>query len=149
MIPTALMLALIGSQEPASPGPIPELQFEKLLTASRYGLQPTPYLRSKDGKRVRVTGFMVGLEDAPLGGFYLTPSPVMCDESGAGIGDLPPNAVLVIVRSSKGRSIEHTKRKLAVTGRISVQSGRLEQGFPAPLVLTMDNEQDLAQGGGK
>lgn len=98
---------------------------------------------------MRVTGFMVGLEDAPLGGFYLTPSPVMCDESGAGIGDLPPNAVLVIVRSSKGRSIEHTKRKLAVTGRISVQSGRLEQGFPAPLVLTMDNEQDLAQGGGK
>lgn len=79
-------------------------------------LKPSAKLLSLNGKRVQVVGFMAQMEDAPDGAFYLCARPVMCDEGGAGIGDLPVESVLVKVRSMAGQKVAYLPGALQVTG---------------------------------
>lgn len=45
-------------------------------------LKPSEKLRSLNGKRVRIVGFMAEMEHQPEGYFYLCSRPILCDESG-------------------------------------------------------------------
>jgi hypothetical protein len=92
------------------------LAFGELFVASARELRPSPRLQALAGHRVRLTGFMVKMEDPPRGAFYLAPRPVDCDESGAGTGDLPPEVVRVVVRSSPEEVLPWVPRPLEVTG---------------------------------
>lgn len=115
-----------------------ELPLSKLLVPTGRGLAPSREAMDAAGKRVRLEGFMALMEEPPAGGFWLCPSPVFQDESGAGTGDLPPNSVFVVVRGAGKKPVAHLFGKLAMTGTLSIRA-------EAPrMVLTLDTEKDVA-----
>jgi hypothetical protein len=100
--------------------PVP-LAFGEIFAPGR-DLVLSKKVRSLRGRRVRMEGYAAQMEDAPAGAFWLVPLPVRGDESGGGVGDLPPDSVLVMVRSAGDQPI-----RPAAPGLISV-SGLLEVG---------------------
>ena len=109
----AVLLVAPGGAREALPVP---LSFREFFDPSPQGLEPSARLRSVAGKRVRLIGYMARMESPPKGGFYLCASPVLATEAGGGTADLPPDAVLVVVRSAKGKELAHIQRLLEVTG---------------------------------
>lgn len=120
-----------------------ELSFKDMLSSSSRGLSPTPALEAANGKRVRILGFMARLEDSPKGGFWLCPNPVFQDESGAGSGELPPNAVYVVVRGAGTKPVAHLAGRLAVSGVLQIKKETPR------LVLTLDSPKEIAPAKGK
>ena len=96
------------------------LSFQEFFASTPSTLQPSEKLLRLHEKQVRIVGFMAQMEDGPTGAFYLCSRPVKCDESGAGIGDLPIASVLVIAPAMKGKKIPFLARALAVTGEVYV-----------------------------
>ena len=96
----AVALAVVVAA--ADPAP---LAFSEYFRAGSARLEPSAKLLALDGQHVRLTGFMAHMEDGPSGAFYLASRPVACDEGGAGTGDLPPDAVLVVVPWASGSEI--------------------------------------------
>ena len=92
-----------------------------------------------NGKRVRISGYMALMEEQIAGGFWLSPTPVFQDESGAGTGDLPPNAIFVKVRGAGQEQILFLRGLLSVSGVL-----RLHSESPR-IVITLDSEADIAQ----
>ena len=100
---------------PAGSGDPPLLLAGELL-APGPRLAPSARARALDGQRVRLAGYMAELEEPPRGAFYLSPRPVRCDEGGAGTGDLPPDAVRVVVRAAPGAVLPHVPGPIVATG---------------------------------
>ncbi len=125
--------------------PAVPLTFREMFDVTPDALKPTEKLLSLVGKRVRLTGFMAAMEQPPLGGFYLCSFPVNCDESGGGIGDLPPNAVFVVVRSAGGKPLPgHIGRPLIVSGTLELGARTEPNGYVTHIRLFMDRETDLS-----
>ncbi|MFT3917243.1 MAG: hypothetical protein QM704_25095 [Anaeromyxobacteraceae bacterium] len=97
----AAALALNLSSSPAAPPP-PALAFEHLFVTGPSGARVAPEVAALAGRRVRLAGHPVHMEEPPRGAFYLAARPVEADESGGGTGDLPPGAVRVEVRGLEG-----------------------------------------------
>lgn len=136
---TSKMTAPAAKVTPAVP-----LAFREMFEVTPNALKPTEKLRQLVGKRVRMTGYMADMEQSPIGGFYLCSFPVSCDESGGGIGDLPPNAVFVVVRSAAGKTIPgHTGRPLIVSGTLELGARTEPNGYVTHIRLLMDRETDL------
>ena len=117
----ALLLAFIVQvrpveTKPKATAPIAKLAFQEFLDASTSELKPSAKLLSLQGQRVRLVGFMAQMEEMPKGYFYLCSRPVFCDESGGGIGDLPIDAVRVVVRARNGQPIKFVAQPLAISG---------------------------------
>ncbi len=112
----AVTLALLATAPVAARDAIPMLPFAELLEPTGDALRPTTRAAALAGRRVRLDGFMARMEDSPRGGFWLVPRPLACDESGGGTGDLPPEAVFVVVRSAARRAIAFRPGALSVTG---------------------------------
>ena len=110
-----------------------KLEFREMLLQTPKGLTPSPRLRQLDGKRVKIEGFMAMQENASTGGFWLCPTPIFQDESGAGTGDLPPNAVFVQVRGAGSKPVSYLRGKLSVTGKFHLK------GAHPRLVLLLDS----------
>jgi hypothetical protein len=131
-------LAAVALQATPSAGAVPAealppapLEFRELF-APGPDLLVSDKARALKGRRVRMEGYAARLEESPTGGFWLTPVPVQGDESGGGVGDLPPGAVLVKVRSAGGRPVNPAARgRIAVTGLLEV--GRSEEGGQSSL----------------
>jgi hypothetical protein len=106
--------------------PAAPLSFRDFFEPTPRELKPSTKLLSLDGKRVRLIGFMAHLDadhdggEAALvpGAFYLCPHPTECAEGGAGTGDLPSSAVLVILPAGWNRMRPFTPRALEVIGRL-------------------------------
>ncbi len=113
------------------------LEFRSLLRPSDRGLAPTKALLDANGKRVRMKGFMPLMETPPIGGFWLSPTPVFQDESGAGTGDLPPNSVFVMVRGAGQRPVKYLAGLLSVSGKL-----KLNPSSPR-IVITLDSSKDI------
>ncbi len=96
--------------------PAVRLDFREFLEPATTELKPSEKLRSLQGKRVRLTGFMAQMEELPENYFYLCSHPVYCDESGGGIGDLPVDAVRVVRLAKKGQPIKFTAQPIEVSG---------------------------------
>jgi hypothetical protein len=112
---------------PAAPRPesapkdvVPTLLLAELVESGQAGLGPSARARAHAGSRVRLVGFMARMEEPQVGAFWLAPYPVKCDEGGAGTGDLPLEAVLVVVRSRPTEPVEHLEGPIAVTGVLEV-----------------------------
>ncbi len=131
-----LSVVLLASGEP------PLLSFKELFEGSPRELRPSQKLLALNGKRVKMVGYMAQVESAPLGAFYLAARPVVCDEAGAGSGDLPPDAVRVIVRSAPGKKIEFIPRPLEVTGILQVGNRVEEDGQLSGIRLMLDQAKD-------
>src|SRR3954468_9326981 len=90
----------------ASQKGIVELKFEDFFASpiGPRGLELTEKVRSLDGKRVRIVGFMVRQEKSYRGVFIMAPLPVQTDEDHYGAGDdLPPATLYVLVQATRMR----------------------------------------------
>jgi len=114
------------------------LRFDEMLVATAKALEPSPKLESLNGKRVRMVGYMAYQEEPPVGGFFLCARPTHNDESGGGTGDLPPTAVLVVVRSANGKRVEHITRPVEVTGILELGRSEREDGTISYVRLILD-----------
>jgi hypothetical protein len=138
IVRTIALLAAAGSAGgPGAPKAEP-LAFGELFVPSPRELRPSPRLQALDGRRVRLTGFMVRMEVPPRGAFYLASRPVDCDESGAGTGDLPPEAVRVVVRSSPGEVVPWVPSPLEVTGVLELGPEADEAGRVSAIRIVLD-----------
>jgi hypothetical protein len=120
------------------------LAFNEFFTIAGSALQPSPKLRSLNGKRVRLVGYMA-LQEHPLkGAFYLCPRPVTCDESGGGTGALPPTAVRVSVRGAGEAEVAFIPRPIQVTGLLDLGYRTESNGGVSWVRLTLDQEKDIS-----
>jgi len=140
----ALVLSAGASTAPtASSLEAPRLELRELLSP---GAKPGPSARARAlrNRRVRLVGYMAELEDAPRGAFYLASRPVRCDEGGAGTGDLPPDAVRVVVRSAAAEEVPFYPGLLEVTGVLVIGGETDGEGRPSFFRLILDRPEDLA-----
>jgi len=137
------LVVLLGANPSPVAEPVP-LAFTELVRPTSTALVPTQKLLSLKGKRVRLTGFMAKMEYPSKGAFWLTQSPVVCDEAGAGTGDLPPNAVFVVVRSLAAENVPFTPRPLEVTGVLDVGYRAEPDGRATHIRLILDRLEDLS-----
>jgi hypothetical protein len=143
LLPLLLLPLLVPASTPAAePGQAVQLAFSDLL-ASGPRLAPSPKVIALAGRRVRLIGFMAELEDPPRGAFYLTARPVRCDEGGGGTGDLPPDAVLVTVRSASDQEIPFYPGAIEVAGVLGVGPAADQDGRPSSFRITLDRPTDL------
>ncbi len=117
---------------------VTEISFKDFFATLNGELKPSEKLLGMNGKRVRLVGFMAQLESPPRGAFFLCPRPITCDEEGAGTADLPPESVLVIARSWKGKAIPFSPRTLEVTGILAVGNLQDEEGRVSFIRLILD-----------
>jgi len=120
-----------------------DLSFAELFEGGSGPLRPSEKLLSLAGRRVRLVGFMARMEEPPTGAFWLVPRPVECDESGGGVGDLPPDAVRVVVRSRAGKPVPFVPGALAVTGLLEVGNADDDDGHVSALRIVLDRPEDL------
>ena len=133
---TAAVVALailLSAGEPAA------LAFSDFFRPASARLQPSDRLLALDGQRVRIQGFMAGMEEGPAGAFYLASRPVSCDEGGAGTGDLPPDAVLVLVPWLAGAEIPFLAGPLEVVGVLHLGAATRPDGAPARIRIVLDS----------
>ncbi len=127
-----------------SPSPEPVLlEFREILERGP-GAEPSVKVRSLQGSRVRIVGFMAHMEDAPHGAFYLVSRPLHCAEDGAGTGDLPPDAIRVVVRSSAKEEIPFYPGLLAVSGVLEIGHETDDEGRPSFFRIVLDRPGDLS-----
>jgi hypothetical protein len=120
-----------GTNAPGTEAPVPLAFGEIFAPGSELALSEE--VRSLRGRRVRMEGYAAQMEDAPAGAFWLVPLPVKGDESGAGVGDLPPASVLVVVRSAGEQPVRPAAKGLvSVTGLLEV--GHVEAGGQSSLL---------------
>ncbi len=137
----ALLLAFVVpvqsiEAKPKTAVPITKLEFREFLDAAPNELKPSAKLLSLQGQRVRLVGFMAQMEERPNGYFYLCSRPVFCDESGGGIGELPIDAVRVVVRTSKGQPVKFIPQPIAISGVLALGGqSEMEQDSWAVRVL--------------
>lgn len=126
-------------QESRRPQP---LSFNEFFEPSAGELKPSQKLLALNGQPVKMVGYMVDMEHAPSGAFYLAPRPVFCDEAGGGTADLPPESVRVIVRSAQGKKIQFIPRALEVMGILQVGNLVEEDGQVSAIRLILDRPKD-------
>ncbi len=84
------------------------------------GLEPNARLLALDGQRVRITGYMAALADAPPGLLILSAVPVrLGDEDESFADDLPPAAVYVHLVDTDVVVPLH-RQLLTLTGRLQI-----------------------------
>jgi hypothetical protein len=146
LLPLLLLPLLAGSSAAAAePDQAVEITFADLL-APGPRLVPSPKLAALAGRHVRLVGFMAELEEPLRGAFYLTARPVRCDEGGGGTGDLPPDSVLVMVRSASDQEIPFYPGAIEVAGVLALGTTAEGEGRPATFRITLDRpaESDRA-----
>ena len=141
----------VGATEPRGlPEPPPgvtDLRFGEWfqLPVGSRGLEPSARLRSLDGQRVRVLGYVVGEEHPTPGLFMLTARPVTLSEVADGpADDLPPATLFVhLAPVDSDKVVAHRPGLLVVSGvleignreesdgRMSFARLRLDQPLPA------------------
>jgi len=137
--PGPLAAALAASGPGSAPqGEVPALLLAELVESGPAGLGPSAKARALAGRRVRLVGFMAHMEEPQVGAFWLAPHPVECDEGGAGTGDLPPEAVRVVVRSRPAEAVEHLEGPIAVTGVLEVGNQADSGGRVSAFRLLLD-----------
>ena len=132
-----MALYVLGARAPHAAPPVP-LSFREFFEPAPQGLAPSARLQRLVGKRVRLIGYMAQMEAPPKGGFYLCSSPVLATEAGGGTADLPPDAVLVVVRSAKGKEVAYIPRPLEVTGVLELGPRVDEDGRVSRIRVVLD-----------
>ena len=143
----ALALDATATTVPALASPtlhsdITELKFRDFfrMPVSSRGLEPTPTLLAHNGRKVRLTGFMVAREDAQAGSFLLTPMPVRMSEHADGdANDLPLSTVLVIMpHADQHRPLLHQDAPMQLTGVLEWGRQEMSDGSVNWLRLRLD-----------
>jgi hypothetical protein len=150
LISTLFSTTIIGAaaeQLPPLPKGVTELKFSEFFVSpiGPRGLELTEKLKTLDGKRVRILGYMVAQDDAAPGSFLLTPVPVhLHDHDSALADDLPATTVRVSVPGAP--AIGHTRQLLLLTGTLSVGNRPEPDGRVSVVRLTLDPKQHVGRG---
>jgi hypothetical protein len=113
------------------------LEFQELVVNGPV-LETSAKARALAGRRVRIVGFMAQMEVPPTGAFYLTPRPTRCDEAGGGTADLPPESVLVGVKSAADQQVPFVDGAIEVTGVLDVGNSTDAQGRVSAFRIALD-----------
>jgi hypothetical protein len=146
----ALVLAAFLSSSADAPAtrPLPteaaRIEFRDLV-APDARLAPSSKARALQGKRVRLVGFMAQMEEPPRGAFYLASHPVRCDEGGAGTGDLPPDAVRVVVRNAASEEVPFYPGRIEVSGVLAIGNEVDDAGRTSFFRLVLDRPEDIGK----
>jgi hypothetical protein len=120
---------------------IVDLKFEDFFSSpvGPRGLELTEKVRSLDGKRVRIVGFMVRQEKSYPGVFIMAPLPVQTDEDHYGAGDdLPPATLYVLVPGHSNEVVRYQKGLLRLTGVLSLGAHEEADGRMSTARLALD-----------
>lgn len=111
-----------GNKLPPCPPGVTHVEWSELIKTpvGPLGLELTDKIKTLDGKKVRLLGYMVQRDEAVPGALWLTPYPVNIEESEAGFADLPPQAVYVLIPYRSKIIAPYTPRPLLLTGTLSV-----------------------------
>ena len=107
------------------------------------GLEATPLLRSLDGQRVRIVGYMVR-QDSTLGVtglLVLAPLPVtMGEEDESFADDLPASALYVhLAEAQKAQRLPHMPGLMALTGTLQLGAAAESDGRRSMVRLLLDD----------
>lgn len=123
-----LLVGLVGLMGCAGvvtqlPAPV-ELQFADFFQrpVGPRGLEPTPTLLALDGKRVRISGYMVSEEEPSPGAFMLAPVPTSLAEVADGPADYLPGATLFVQLPERvaSQTIEFRPGLWSLTGTLEL-----------------------------
>ncbi len=134
----AALLPLAAPVHAAAPVP---LAFTEFFVPPPAPLQLSSKTEALNGKRVKLQGYMVKMENPMAGAFFLTQHPTFCDEEGAGTADLPPACVRVVVRGAKNRTLGFVGRPLIVTGILQVGAQTEADGQVSHFRLILDGPE--------
>ena len=148
----ALPLSAAWGQAPPQPATaqaVAELRFDELFEPiGPVGLDYSARLRSLEGQRVRLHGYMVAREAAPPGTFLLTAFPVQLHESEYGLADdLPPATVFVEAPAWRDRTVPHRSGTITVIGVLQLGNREEPDGRVSSIRLILDGPDPLEQKG--
>lgn len=144
-----VLISLLGAgSAPSVPLPAPAderevVSIRDLAADGPQGLVPSARARSLAGEQIRLVGFMVETEEPSVGGFWVASRPVECDEGGGGTGDLPPDAVRVVLRANPGELVPHVPGPLVVTGVLEIGGDPGPDVPPSAFRLVVDRRATL------
>ncbi len=113
----------ITQQIPPLPAGVTDLKFSEFFVSpiGDRGLAFTEKLRSLDGKRVRVLGYMARQEQPVPGMFLFSAIPVRLNEEHYGLADdLPAATVFVSMPRNRDQVVPHAPGLMFLTGTLSV-----------------------------
>lgn len=135
---------------PSLPSGVSELKFSEFFRQpiGPRGLEYTEKLRSLEGRRIRILGYMVRQEQPVEHGFLLSPVPLTLHESEYGLADdLPVTALHVFTTKDLPARIPHTPGPMLLTGKLSLGNRNEADGRTSVVRLHLDPptpEQRLA-----
>lgn len=110
---------------PPAPAGVTDITFADLFApvVGPRGLEYSDRLRALDGRRVRISGYMVKQATPFAGVFLFAPLPISTDESEYGFcDDLPPATLHVFVTEHPDRRVPLRAGRCVLTGRIELGS---------------------------
>ena len=138
----AMMVTGLMTAAQATPLAALELKFSDFFVSplGPRGPQVTPLLQSAHGQKVRITGYMVVEEEAPVGRFFLSPRPLSMSEHADGdANDLPASALCVLMPpGQRSEPLGHTPGLLRLTGQLQVGRQEMEDGRVTWVRLLLD-----------
>ena len=139
---------LAAAALPPLPAAVSELKFSDFFVqpAGPRGLTLTEKLRSLDGKRVRLLGYMVQEEKPTPGMFILSPYPAQIHDHDNALADaLPPSVVHVSIPTDRGHPVPFSPRLLLLTGKLSVGNRTEADGRISMVRLAADAPEAAAK----
>lgn len=149
LVPAEPATGAVTTSPADKPNPLPpppegviDFSLDRLYVspAGRRGLEFTPEARQLDGKRVRLTGFMVRQTQPVPWCFLLSPISLSLHEREYGLAeDLPPSALHIFYPRSLPPVLPWERRPLVATGILSLGNREEADGRISAARLTIDS----------
>lgn len=136
-----LSTILSNNAPPPLPSGVSELKFSEFFRQpiGPRGFEYTEKLRSLEGRRIRIFGYMVRQELPVDHGFLLSPVPLTLHESEYGLADdLPVTALHVFTTKDLPARIPHTPGPMLLTGKLSLGNRNEADGRTSVVRLHLD-----------
>lgn len=157
VLASTLSLQAASTKLPPLPNGVTELKFSEFFATpvGPRGLILTDKLRSLEGQRVRILGYMAHRDGQPPGAFLFTPFPVQIHDHDNGLAeDFPASAVLVSVPTLREQPVPFVPGLMLLTGTLSlgnrpepdgrISMVRLELDPPAKSLRTISRTRHLS-----
>jgi hypothetical protein len=126
---------------PRLPQGVTELKFSDFFVnpVGSRGLEMTGKLRSLDGRRVRILGYMAHREVQPPGLFLLAPYPLQVhDHDNSLAEDFPVGVMTVYVPTLQGQPVPHATGLMLLTGVVKLGNQEEADGRMSLVRLELD-----------
>ncbi len=146
-IPPGEEIKPIAEAVPSLPADVTELKFTEFFVSpiGDRGLTLTDKLRSLDGQRVRILGYMARQEQPVPGMFLFSAIPVRLNEEHYGLADdLPAATLFVSMPRNRDQVVPHTPGLMLLTGTLSVGNHEEADGRISTARLTLEMPETAA-----